>query len=127
VKLVKDKLSLVVSIVLDMANRAVTRDFEVTLEVPAADPAGMSGDQRRSALASVRRAEARLAGWKMRLVNAERDQSGEGAAEMAVREELQASKREAKRDVETATSLSGLVETWHALDRPPQRNPVLLS
>ena len=129
VQSVKDKLSLVVSSVLGMANRAVTGDFEVTLEIPAVDPADMSGDQRRAALASVRRVEAQLAGWKIRLVNAERDQHGVGAAEMAVRKELQASKREAKRDVETATSLSGLAETWRALEAGeiPQKHAWLIA
>ena len=112
-----------------MANGAVTREFEVTLEIPATDPAVMSGDQRRAALASVRRAEARLAGWRMRLIDAERDQHGVGAAEMAVREELQTSKREAKRDVEIAGSLSGLVETWRALEAGeiPQQHAWLIS
>lgn len=123
------KLSLVVGIVLVMAYRAVTRDFEVTVEVPAVDPAGMSSDMRRAALASVRKAEAQLAGWKIRLVNAERDQNGVGAAEMAVREELQASKRETKRDVETAASLSGLAETWRALEAGeiPQKHAWLIA
>lgn len=129
VQSVRDKLSLVVGIVPVMAYEAVTRDFEVTLEIPAIGPAEMSGDQRRAALASVRRAEARLAGWRMRLIDAERDQLGVGAAEMAVREELQASKREAKRDVETAGSLSGLVETWRALEAGeiPQRHAWLIA
>ncbi|MYH72194.1 MAG: DUF222 domain-containing protein [Acidimicrobiia bacterium] len=112
-----------------MANRAVTRDFEATLKLPAADPEDMSGDQRRASLASVRRVEARLAGWKTRLIGAERDQHGVGAAEMAVREELRASKREAKRDVETATSLSGLTETWRALEAGeiPQKHAWLIA
>lgn len=129
VQSVKDKLSLVVGIVPVMAYGAVTRDFEVSVEVPAVDPAGMSSDMRRAALASVRQAEAQLAGWKIRLVNAERDQHGVGAAETAVREELQTSKREAKRDVETAASLSGLAETWRALEAGeiPQKHAWLIA
>ena len=125
----KGKLSLVVGSVLSMANEAVARDFEVTVEVPAIEPAGMSSDMRRAALASVRRAEARLAGWKARLVNAERDQRGEGAAEVVVREELQSTKREAKREVETAAALSGLAETWKALEAGeiPQRHAWLIA
>ena len=124
-----DKLSLVMGSVLSMANEAVTREFEVTVEVPAIEPAGMSSDMRRAALASVRRAEARLAGWKARLVNAERDQSGEGAAEVVVREELRSTKREAKREVETAAALSGLAETWRALEAGeiPQRHAWLIA
>ncbi len=127
--MIKDKLSLVVGRVPVMASRAMTRDFEVTVGVPAVDPAGMSSDMRRAALASVRRAEAQLAGWKIRLVNAERDQYGVGAAEIAVREELQASKREAKRDVETAASLCGLAETWRALEAGeiPQKHAWLIA
>ena len=59
---VEGKLSLVVGSVLSMANEVVTRDFEVTATIPVVDPADMSGEERRAALASVRRVEARLAG-----------------------------------------------------------------
>ena len=124
-----DKLSLVVDIVLGMANEAVTRDFEVAVQIPETDPTGMSEAQRRAAMASVRRAEARLAGWKVRLINAEREQHGQGAAEMAARDELQVSKREAKREVETSASLTGLAETWTALESGeiPQKHAWLIA
>ena len=112
-----------------MANEAVTRDFEVTLQIPVSDPTDMSGDQRRAALASVRRAEARLAGWKTRLINAERDQYGEGATESVLRDALQVSKRDAKREVDTAANLSGLTSTWKALESGeiPQRHAWLIA
>lgn len=99
------------------------------MQIPETDPTGMSEAQRRDALSSVRRAEARLAGWKVRLINAERDQLGQGAAEMAARDELQVSKREAKREVETAASLTGLAETWKALESGeiPQRHAWLIA
>ena len=128
-QLVGDKLSPVVGIVLDMADEALTRDFEVSVQVPVVDPTDMSGEQRRAALASARRAEARLAGWKTRLIGAERDQHGDGAAQLAVRDELQATKREAKREVETAATLSGLTETWRALESGeiPQRHAWLIA
>lgn len=101
-EMVRDQLSEVVGIVPDMANEAVTREFEVTLEVPETDPAEMSGAERRAALVSVGRAEACLAGWKTRLVNAERDQHGVEAVERVLREELQSSRREASRDVKSS-------------------------
>ena len=107
----------------------VTRDFVVTVLIPEEDPAALSEAQRRVALASVRRAEARLTGWKTRLINAERDQHGEGAAESVVRDELQTSKQEAKREVETAGRIAMLIETWRALESGeiPQRHAWLIA
>lgn len=99
-----------------MANEAVTREFEVILEVPATDPAEMSGAERRAALVSVGRAEACLAGWKTRLVNAERDQHGVEAVERVLREELQSSRREATRDVKSSAQLAELPVTSAGLE-----------
>ena len=99
-----------------MTNEAVTRDYEVTLQVPVSDPAKMSGGERRGALISVARAEARLAGWRARLVNAERDQNGEQEAERFLREELQSSRREATRDVKTSAQLAELPATSAGLE-----------
>ncbi len=112
-----------------MANEAVTREFKVTLQIPVSDPADMSGDHRRAALASVRCAEARLAGWKTRLINAERYQCGEGATESVLRDALLVSKRDAKREVDTAANLSGLTATWKALESGeiPQRHAWLIA
>lgn len=89
----------------------------------------MSGAERRVALASVRRAEARLAGWKTRLINAERDEHGEGVAESVVRDELQTTRREAKRDVEAAARVVALAETWKSLESGeiPQRHAWLIA
>ena len=97
--------------------------------MPVSDPADMSGDPRRAALASVRRAEARLAGWKTRLINAERDQYGEGATESVLRDALQVSMRDAEREVDTADNLSGLTATWRALEsgETPQRHAWLIA
>ena len=115
--------------VLNMAKEAVTRAFEVTLQIPVSDPTDMSRDHRRAALASVRRAEARLAGWKTRLINAERDQCGEGATELVLRDALQVSKPDAKQEVDTAANLSGLAATWRALESGeiPQRHAWLIA
>ena len=103
-----------------MAKECVTREFttefRVTVQVPEIDPAAMSRGQRRAALGWVRQAEARLAGWKTRLINAERDQHGEGVAQQVVRDELQASKGEAKRDVEAASRMAELDGTSKALE-----------
>ncbi len=106
-----------------MANAAVTRDFvpdecevEIAVRVPDMDPAGMSSAQRRTALVSVGRAEARLAGWKAKLIDAERDEHGEGVAERVLREELQSSGRLAKRDVESSQQLTQLPAASKALE-----------
>lgn len=114
--MVRDQLSQVVGIVPDMADEALTRDYEVTLEVPETDPAEMSGAERRAALVSVGRAEACLAGWKTRLVNAERDQHGVEAIERVLREELQSSRREATRDVKSSAQLAALPVTSAGLE-----------
>ncbi|WP_419846462.1 DUF222 domain-containing protein [Candidatus Poriferisocius sp.] len=99
-----------------MANEAVTRAYEVNLEVPETDPTEMSGAERRAALVSVGRAEACLAGWKTRLVNAERDQHGVEAVERVLREELQSSRREATRDVKSSAQLAELPVTSAGLE-----------
>lgn len=106
-----------------MTIEAVTREFapehcevEVAVRVPELGPAEMSGAQRRAALVSVGRAEARLAGWKSRLINAERDEYGEGVAERVLREELQTSGRLAKREVEESAQLTQLPATSAALE-----------
>ena len=95
---------------------AVTRDYEVALNLPVRDPAEMSGTERRAALVSVGRAEACLAGWKTRLVNAERDQHGVEAVERVLREELQSSRREATRDVKSSAQLAELPVTSAGLE-----------
>ena len=106
-----------------MALDALTREFvpddcevEVAVWVPEMDPAVMSSAQRRAALVAVGRAEARLAGWKAQLIDAERDQLGEGVAERVLREELQTSGRQAKRDVEESAQLVQLPATSEALE-----------
>ena len=86
-------------------------EVEVALRVPELDPTGMSSAHRRAALVSVGRAEARLAAWKAKLVDAERDELGSGAAERVLREELQSSGRLAKRDVEVSAQLNQLPAT----------------
>lgn len=99
-----------------MAVEALTRDFEAILQVPETDPMGMSGPQRRAALASVGRAEAQLAGWKARLINVEREQYGEEVVEQVLREELQSSRREASRDVKASSQLAELPTASAALE-----------
>ena len=112
----RDKLSPVVGIVLFMADETLTRDFGVTLKVPETDPMGMSGVERRAALVSVGRVEAQLAGWKSRLIRAEREQHGEEAAERVLRDELQSSRRDALRDVKASAQLAELPTTSAALE-----------
>ena len=63
----------------------------------------------------IKRAEARLAAMKVATLAAYRSQGGEGLARRVVLEELQASKQQARREVETASQFSQVPETLDAL------------
>ena len=70
------------------------------------DVAGLSLCELRARLGLIKKAEARLAAMKTATLAAYSSRGGEGLARRAVLEELQASKQQARREVETAAQLS---------------------
>ncbi len=80
------------------------------------DEVGMSDEALRSHLKVLGRAESRLAAMRSRALAELCRRHSKGDAQRLVRDELQASKREAKRDVETAERLSELPATSDALE-----------
>ena len=86
------------------------------LRVPLVDEAGLSDEGLRSHLKVLGRAESRLAAMKSRVLAELSRRHSRGDAQRLVRDELQTSKREAKRDVETAARLSELPATSEALE-----------
>ena len=86
------------------------------LRVPLVDEAKMSDEGLRSHLKVLGRAESRLTAMKSRALAELSRRHSKGDAQRLVRDELQASKREAKRDVETAARLSELPTTSEALE-----------
>ena len=81
----------------------------------AVDVDRLSLSELRARLGTIKRAEARLAAMKMETLAAYRTQGGEGLARRVVLEELQASKQQARREVETASQFSQVPETLDAL------------
>ena len=81
----------------------------------AVDVAGLSLSELRERLGLIKRAEARLAGMKTVALAAYTSRGGEGSARRVALEELQASKQQARREVETASQLSQVPETLEAL------------
>ena len=79
------------------------------------DEAGLSDEGLRSRLKVLGRAESRLVAMKSRVLAELSRRHSKGDAQRLVRDELQASGREAKRDVETAARLSELPATSEAL------------
>ncbi len=86
------------------------------LQVPRVDEPKLSDQALRSHLKLLGRAESRLAAMKSRALAELSRRHSKGDAQRMVRGELQASKREAKRDVETAERLSELPATSDALE-----------
>ena len=86
------------------------------LRVPMVDEAKLSDEGLRSHLKVLGRAESRLTAMKSRALAELSRRHSKGDAQRLVRDELQASKREAKRDVETAARLSELPTTSEALE-----------
>ncbi len=86
------------------------------LRVPLVDEAGLSDEGLRSHLKVLGRAESRLVAMKSRALAELGRRHSKGDAQRLVRDELQASKREAKRDVETAARLAELPATSEALE-----------
>ncbi len=81
----------------------------------AVDVAGLSLSELRGRLGVIKRAEARLAAMKTETLAEYSCRGGEGLARRVVLEELQASKQQARREVEAASQLSQVPETLDAL------------
>ena len=79
------------------------------------DEVGLSDEALRSHLKVLGRAESRLTAMKSRALAELSRRHSRGDAQRLVHDELQASKREAKRDVETAVRLAELPATSEAL------------
>ena len=79
------------------------------------DEVGLSDEALRSRLKLLGRSESRLAAMKSRALAELSRRHSKSDAQRLVRNELQASKREAKRDVESATRLAELPVTSEAL------------
>ena len=79
------------------------------------DVAGLSLSELRERLVLIKRAEARLAAMKTAALAAYASRGGEGSARRVALEELQASKQQARREVEAASQLSQVPETLDAL------------
>ena len=77
--------------------------------------AGLSLLELRERLGLIKKAEARLAAMKAETLTAYASRGGEGLARRVVLEELQASKQQARREVETASQFSRVPETLDAL------------
>ena len=86
------------------------------VHVETVDVAGLSDDGLSLRLKVLGRAESRLAAMKARVLAEVGRRHSKGDAQRMVRNELQASNREAKRDVETAARLSELPSTSDALE-----------
>ncbi len=81
----------------------------------AVDVAGLSLLELRERLGLIKRAEARLAAMKTAALGEYASRGGEGLARRVALEELQASKQQARREVETASQFSQVSETLDAL------------
>ena len=81
----------------------------------AVDVAGLSLSELRARLGLIKKAEARLAAMKTAALAAYASRGGEGLARRVALEELQASKQQARREVETASQFSQVPETLDAL------------
>ena len=77
--------------------------------------AGLSLSELRERLGLIKRAEARLAAMKTATLGEYASRGGEGSARRVALEELQASKQQARREVETASQFSQVPETLDAL------------
>ena len=77
--------------------------------------AGLSLSELRARLGLIKKSEARLAAMKTAALAEYSCRGGEGLARRVVLEELQASKQQARREVETASQLSQVPETLDAL------------
>ena len=81
----------------------------------AVDVASLSLSELRARLGLIKRSEARLAAMKTAALAEYSSRAGEGLARRMVLDELQASKQQARREVETASQFSQVPETLDAL------------
>ena len=81
----------------------------------AVDVSVLSLGELRGRLGLIKRAEARLAAMKAATLAAYASRGGEGSARRVALEELQASKQQARREVETASQFAKVPETLGAL------------
>ncbi|MDE0115851.1 MAG: DUF222 domain-containing protein [bacterium] len=81
----------------------------------AVDAACLSLSELRARLGLIKRSEARLAAMKAEALAAYAGKGGDGLARRVALDELQASKQQARREVETASQLSQVPETLDAL------------
>lgn len=81
----------------------------------AVDVAALSLSELRGRLGVIKRSEARLAAMKTAALAEYSSRAGEGLARRVVLDELQASKQQARREVETASRFSQVPETLDAL------------
>lgn len=79
------------------------------------DVAGLSLSELRDRLGLIKRSEARLAAMKTAALAEYSSRAGEGLARRVALDELQASKQQARREVETASQFSQVPETLDAL------------
>ena len=79
------------------------------------DVDGLSLSELRARLGLIKKAEARLAAMKTATLVAYSNRGGKGLARRVALEELQASKQQARREVETASQFSQVPETLDAL------------
>ena len=86
------------------------------LRVALVDEVGLSDEGLRSRLKALGRAESTLAAMKSRALAELSRRHNKRDAQRLIRDELQTSKRDAKRDVETATRLAELPATSGALN-----------
>ena len=77
--------------------------------------AGLSLSELRDRLKLIKKSEARLAAMKTAALAAYASRGGEGSARRVALEELQASKQQARREVEAASQLTQVPETLDAL------------
>ena len=81
----------------------------------AVDVAGLTLRELRERLGLIKKSEARLAAMKAAALAEYASRGGEGLARRVALEELQASKQQARREVETASQFSQVPETLDAL------------
>ena len=79
------------------------------------DVDGLSLSELRARLGLIKKAEARLAAMKTATLAAYSNRGGKGLARRVALEELQASKQQARREVETASQFAQVPETLDAL------------
>ena len=91
------------------------REPSVPVWPKAVDVAGLSLSELRARLGLIKKSESRLAAMKTAALAEYASRGGEGLARRVALDELQASKQQARREVETASQFSQVPETLDAL------------